>query len=81
MNRQNTDAEIIKAVHDDQLETFLQNIDVLDKVVSGECKCKFCGEIVTLKNLYTVFPESGQVKFSCDSVKCMVKLSKYLSEK
>lgn len=81
MDRQKNDAEVIKAIHDDQLNAFLQNIGVYDSVISGNCKCKFCGEVVTLKNLYTVFPESGQVKFSCDSVKCMVKLSQYLSEK
>lgn len=81
MNRRNNDAEIIKAIHDDQLENFLQSIGVLEEVKLGKCKCKFCGETVTLENLYTVFPESRQVKFSCNSVKCMVKLSKYLSEK
>lgn len=81
MNRRKNDAEVIKAIHDDQLENFLRNIGLLDDVISGKCKCKFCGETVTLENIYTVFPESGQVKFSCSKVKCMVNLSKYLSEK
>lgn len=75
------DSEVIKAVHDDQFETFLANIGVLDNVKAGNCKCKFCDTPVTLDNIYTVFPESGQIKFSCDNVKCMVKLSKYLTSK
>lgn len=81
-NRNNySDLETIKAIHDDKFESFLNSIGVLDDVLSGKCKCKFCGRTVTLDNIYTVFPENKQTKFSCENVACLVKLSKYLSNK
>ena len=39
-NRNNySDLETIKAIHDDKFESFLNSIGVLDKVLSGKCKC------------------------------------------
>lgn len=75
------DKEIIKAVHDNKLIEFLKNIKVYDSIIEGEKKCKFCKNQITIENLYTVFPESGSIKFVCDKPECIAKMNSYLNEK
>lgn len=74
------DKEIVKAIHDDKLETFLKSIKVYEDLIAGKIKCKFCGDPVTIDNLYTVFPESGAIKFACDKAACIAKMNIYLNE-
>ncbi len=75
------DKEIVKAIHDDKLDDFLKSIKVYDDVINGKIKCKFCDGKITLDNLYTVFPESGAIKFACDKASCIAKMNNYLNEK
>ncbi len=74
------DREKINAVHDDELVNFLMGIDMYHPVIGGVCKCKFCKKTITLQNITTVFPESGEIKFVCDDMKCALKFRKYLQE-
>ncbi|QNO14912.1 hypothetical protein HYG86_09070 [Alkalicella caledoniensis] len=60
----------IKAVHDDDLVNFLQSLGEYDKVIAGTMKCQFCGEIITLDNIQSVFPLDGEVAYCCNSTKC-----------
>lgn len=71
------DKETLQAVHDIKFEQFLRNINRYDDVVAGKCKCKFCGKVVTLENIACIFPESGTVKFVCDELNCLAKMSQY----
>ena len=75
------DRETLKAVHEEKFETFLKNINVYDGILRGEYKCKFCGNVVNLDNVYTIFSEAGKVKFVCDTTNCVVNLGEYLSKK
>jgi hypothetical protein len=75
------DKEIIKAVHDDKLEQFLKSINVYDSVINNKAKCKFCSELISMENLYTIFPESGAIKFACDKPACIAMMNSYLNEK
>jgi len=75
------DKEIIKAVHDNNLIEFLKSIKVYDSIIKGEKKCKFCKNQISIENLYTVFPESGSIKFVCDKPECIAKMNSYLNEK
>ncbi|CCZ82242.1 hypothetical protein [Odoribacter laneus] len=75
------DREVIKAVHDDKFVQFLKSLEVYDFVIEGKAKCKFCGEVTTLDNIYTVFTESGTIKFACDSPACLAKMNSYLTNK
>ena len=72
-----TDRETLQAVHDIKLEQFLRNINRYDEVVSGRCKCKFCSKPISLDNISCIFPESGSVKFVCDDMSCIAKMSQY----
>lgn len=75
------DNESIKAVHDQQFETFLKSIGVFDDVVNQKCKCKFCRKPISIDNIYTVFAEEKTIKFVCDDMSCVIKMGLYLEEK
>lgn len=66
------DREILSAVHDNEFEQFLRNINQFDNIQKGLCHCKYCGETITVENIYSVFPESGTINFVCDKMNCIV---------
>ena len=70
----------MKAIHDEKFEKFLRNINVYDGVNSGKYSCKFCNKQITFDNIYTIFPESGKIKFVCDSTDCVVKMGEFLKD-
>lgn len=67
-------AHTIHAVHDDDLEKFLLGLNLLDKIKAGYVKCSICKEVITLNNIYTVYPDSGDIKVSCDKPQCIIGL-------
>lgn len=71
----------LNAVYDKDLELFLTNLNLLDKIKNGKIKCKFTKEIITLENFYAVFPEEGTIKVVSDSPKAIRLLSEYSNEK
>ncbi len=60
----------LNAVHDDELELFLKNLGVAAAFHAGKLKCTFSGDAITFDNLYSVFADSGSVKFACDRPEC-----------
>lgn len=71
----------VKAVYEDKFESFLKNIGVYEKIISGTERCKFCNNVISMDNIASVFPESDVVKFVCDNPKCLYKMNSYLSDK
>ena len=61
----------IAAVHDDDLTQFLESIGILADITAARCKCKFCGDLVTLDNLQAVFPDSGNIAIACTKPSCI----------
>lgn len=66
--------EKIQAVHDEDLQSLLESLNVLTKIRQGEIRCKFCDEVITLNNLHAIFPQSGSIKFVCDKIPCVKAL-------
>jgi hypothetical protein len=64
----------IHAVHDDDLDEFLNNINLLGKFKSGQIKCFLCKGTITKENLYSIFPDSGDIKFSCNKPECVIAM-------
>lgn len=64
----------IHAVHDDDLEKFLISINSLEKMNSGKIKCSFCKVEINMNILSSIFPESGDIKFSCNKPECVIAL-------
>lgn len=70
----------IKVIHDEDLEDYLEKLGQLKKIKRGKVKCYFCGEQITLENLYSLFPFSGDIKYVCDKKECIKNLSKLLDD-
>lgn len=73
-------AEKINAIHDDDLNQFLNSIGALKDLKSGKAKCKFCKKAITYENLQTVFPDSGNISFVCNEENCMRRFLDYYGE-
>lgn len=65
----------IKAIYDDDLIEFLQNIGLYSKLSAGKVKCKFCGNIVTIENFLAVFPSQNKILISCNLPDCVKQLN------
>ena len=72
--------EKINAIHDDDLEQYLENLGIFSKFQQGELKCKFCREPITFDNLHSLFPQSGDIKIVCTKPDCVRELSNLLRE-
>lgn len=67
----------INFVLDDDLEGLLKKIGVFSDFKENKKKCKFCKEVVNMKNLHSIFKESGDIKFICDKPECVKELINY----
>lgn len=75
-----SEKNIIKAVHDDNLEAFLKNAGLYDDLSAGKLKCKYCDSNITIANLGSIVPYSGNIFFVCDNPVCIAKLSSILNQ-
>ena len=64
---------IVSAVLDQQLESFLQSIGELNRVVEGRATCSVCNSVTTLKTVSLVIPKDDQVTYVCTRQVCMVQ--------
>lgn len=70
----------IKAIHDIDLEKTLENFGLLRKINNNKIKCKFCGDVINIKNIYALFPESGSIKIICSNPTCIKELLNLIRE-
>ena len=68
----------VKAVHDDQLISYLRSLGLDPDGTLG--KCKFDGTDVTLANLAALFPQSGAIKLVCSHRACMAGLQELIRD-
>jgi hypothetical protein len=66
--------EIIKAVHDQDLEKFLNKLGLWEKLQQGLLKCEICGKTITFNNIQGIYKEKNKIKFVCDTPTCYKKL-------
>jgi len=70
----------LSAVHDEDLLKLLTNLNLIDKLNNQELKCKFTDTVITFDNLYSLFPESGDIKLVCDSPEAIKLFSDYVND-
>lgn len=75
-----TKRHTLSAVDGDQVENFLSGLGVLNRFNAGQCKCKFCGDVVRIATLYAVFPDGGDIKFVCMKPMCIAQLVEHRSD-
>jgi len=61
---------IIEAVHNGDLEVFLENLGILDSLKSGRFQCHHCGTKVCIENLLAVYPIENEFRFTCSNLEC-----------
>ncbi len=71
----------LRAVHDDDLEMVMEKLGIASKFRAGKLKCAFCGDVLTLDNLHSIFPDSGSIKLVCSKPECIKQLMARLEEK
>ena len=65
---------VLEAVHDDDLEKLLESLGMLDAFNNGTLACSFCHEIITKRNLSSIFPSEDAIAFCCDNPSCIALL-------
>ena len=73
-------ANVIKAVHDVDLERVLRRLELYEKLAQGELRCTVCGRPLSLENLGGIYKEDGEVKLVCNSIKCLAEAAKRVSQ-
>jgi len=63
----------IYAVYGNELEEFLQNIGELHDIITLKRKCIYCNQLISLDNLFQLFPQSGSVRYICKNKECIGK--------
>ena len=67
--------ESIKAVIEEDLETYLKSLGLYQQVLDNNIKCRFCGEKITFDNLQAIIPLDDKIYIVCDRYNCMEKIN------
>lgn len=70
----------LNAVHDDELLLLIEKLGLKEKLNQGKLKCKFTGTTITFDNLYSIFPESGDIKLVCDDQNAIKQFTEYVND-
>ena len=62
--------EKVLTVHEDNIETLLNKLGMLEKLHKGDLACNLCGDKLTKENLECVFNRDGILGFCCDKLDC-----------
>ena len=62
--------EIVRAVHEDDLEGLLRSLGILQPLLAGTLQCAVCGKVVTMSAVGCILPQQDKVVVSCDSPEC-----------
>lgn len=63
----------IHAVHESDLDDFLENIGLLEDLENGKLICDICGCKVSRENFRCVYPIAGEIKICCSKLECYQK--------
>jgi hypothetical protein len=62
----------IEAIFESDLQSVLKDLDLNEKLQSGELKCYFCAQIITIENLQYIFPDKGDLQVGCNRPSCLL---------
>lgn len=61
----------VLAVHENDIEMMITNLNLNEDIKNGEIKCDICGEIIDLNNIGALVKIEGTIKFICDKSICL----------
>lgn len=68
----------ILAVHEQDLDSFLASLGLLEAFKNQELKCAVCGSVITKDNFHCVYPDNGEIKVCCSLLDCYKTVLKKL---
>ena len=74
----------IHAIHEYDIEDFLNKLDSKDKLRNEEILCSFCNTVLTADNLECIISFGGELKFCCNKPDCYneaLKISQIIAGK
>lgn len=71
----------INAVHEHDLNTLLDSVGLLEDFKKKKLKCKFCGDVVTDNNIFSVIRDSDRYKLVCSKARCVSSLMEFLNKR
>jgi hypothetical protein len=66
--------KVIEAIHEDNLEDFLQKLGLLEDLRSGQLHCSSCNRVVDMNSIQCVFTHEGKIGFCCENQLCYEKM-------
>ena len=60
----------ILVVHEQNLDSFLESLGLLEALENGELVCGVCGSVITRENFRCVYPDNGEIKACCSALHC-----------
>ena len=70
----------IFAIHDKDLDPFLDGLGLLEAFQNGQLKCAICGSVINRENFRCVYPENDDIKFCCSTLQCYNEVVKKMEE-
>ena len=67
--------EVIKAVHEDDINQFLSSLGILNSICEGNFHCAICNKLINLDNFGAVYPQNNKIQVICDSLLCLNKIT------
>ncbi|MHA2142691.1 MAG: hypothetical protein ACXADD_14465 [Candidatus Thorarchaeota archaeon] len=61
---------IVNAVHEDDLEEFLESIGLLPELKSGQLRCTLCDDAIRIDEIAMIKVDRGQISFLCHKPVC-----------
>jgi len=58
-------------VDDEALVGILEKLGIYQDADAGKLQCYLCGRAVSVQNLGGIFKHEGQVRVTCNSIKCL----------
>ena len=63
----------VKAVHEADLEKYLESIGILNDILEGKISCRHCKDVITLENFLCMYPFDYELAISCNKPICYVR--------
>jgi hypothetical protein len=64
----------LRAVHDKDLELFLERVGILEAIKEKQLTCTSCGSVISLENFGGVYPIGENIAVVCDKLECVAPL-------
>jgi len=68
--------QIIKALHETDLDEFLKSLGFLDSLLNEQLSCSICGNTINKENLTCIYPAGSDIGFCCDKLSCYEEVLK-----